>query len=166
MSQIAAKAELSAASLYLFFPNKRCLLAEMLLQIFESEMEPFIQQIERMSTWEDQLKTLFVKHLAFGSDDNTDFLYMLSDVFRPNDNDVPKEMSDRFVKCRGILLEMLKEILERAKKEEQLDFDTEYMAVTLLGGMEAMHHYSGLGMLSKIPTDFAEDAVRLVKKQK
>ncbi len=164
MNQIAAKAELSAASLYLFFPNKRCLLAEMLIQVFEGFLAAFRDHIAELPDWEAKLRYAFENHLAFGSNDHADFLRMLNDVFYSTDADVPPAMSERFANCRRQLLEGMQTILEQAKADDGLDFDTQFMALAVIGSMNAMHHYTALGVLERSAREMADEAVRMIRR--
>ncbi len=166
MNQIAAKAELSAASLYLFFPNKRCLLGEMLLQFFEPTIQNIEQSIAKFPSWEDQLRAFVENHLVWGSKDNADFVYMINDIFYFNDNDVPAELTQRFVNCRGRLLDIIRQILGTAFGEDEIGFDREFLVLSLVGSLEAIHYYSGLKMISGEPEDFVDEAIKMVKRLK
>ena len=164
MNQIATKAELSAASLYLFFPNKRCLLAELLLQIFEGFLNELNERLNELPDWEAKLRYIIEAHLKLGSKDHADFLRMLGEVFYSAEADVPAAVTERLSSCRRQLLKGLQTILDQAKAADSLDFNTEHMALTIIGSLGALHHYAALGMLSKPPLAFADEAVRLVRR--
>jgi AcrR family transcriptional regulator len=164
MNQIAAKAELSAASLYLFFPNKRCLLAEMLLQVFEGFLTSLGERIAELPNWEDKLRYAFENHLAFGSNDHADFLRMLNDVFYSTDSDVAPAMTERFASCQRQLLAGLQTILEQAKADDGLDIDPQFMALAIIGSMNAMHHYAALGMNERSHREMADEAIRMLRR--
>lgn len=165
MSEIAARAELSKAALYLFFPNKRCLLAELLLQIFEPGVQEAARVIAEQDNWEKKLELVVSTHLFWGKEDNADFLNMLSDIFFSGTDDVPKEMVERFATLRKEVLKLVEEILEEAKVVEGVEFDTTFMAVTLIGSLESLHWFSGMGILPKDPLDYLENFKTLVTRR-
>lgn len=163
MSQIAAKAELSPAALYLFFPNKRCLLAELLFEIFEYQKSEMEKALAAHDSWEEQLEIYLNFQLSWAGSEKADLVTMIKDIFFSGNKDIPPEMFDRFVDYRRQSLALLKGILDHARTTAEPRFDPDFLAAILHGGLESMIDCADLGILPRTPRDYVADFKALVR---
>lgn len=162
MAQIASMAEFSVGTLYQFFPNKQSLFAEVVLQDFEVSMTMLREKIAEQHSWREHLHTLIHYHLSWWTAENPDFLNMIREVFYSSIQDIEPSLLERFNALQTESLEILRRILGRAREEEGLSLDPDFMAVAIMGTLNAIYEYRNTGFISRTPTDYCADITRWI----